>query len=124
MLKILTFSVLKLGGVIMNLNEITLMWEELSPSLDEKQRRIFGATLSNAFGYSGTTVVHQLTGFAMNTIAVGKKDIIEKRNIFDGTIRMPGGGPKTLDYYHPDILNNVKTIVDASSYGDPEQPLS
>jgi hypothetical protein len=105
-------------------DDISLVWEELSPCLDEKQRRILGATLSNAFGYGGITVVHQLTGLAMNTITVGNQDILENRNIYDGTIRKSGGGPKTLEYYHPEILDNVKTIVDASSYGDPEQPLS
>jgi hypothetical protein len=60
----------------------------------------------------------------MNTITAGKKDILDPDIINSERVRRSGGGPKFIDFYHPDIQENIRKIIDSSSYGNPEQPLT
>jgi hypothetical protein len=109
------------------------MWDSMSPNLDERQRRLFAATLAGTYGYRGATVVHEVTGIALNTITAGKKDIAESQNsgrkvpnseVDSYRTRKPGGGPKTKEYYHPNIMTYVADIVNATTYGNPVKNLS
>jgi len=77
-------------------------------------------------GYGGATVVHEVTGVAMNTITAGKKELNAASDFENGKIRIrkKGGGPKWLEENYPDIQERVKEIVDASTYGNPEKVLS
>jgi hypothetical protein len=108
----------------MDRTQVKQIWDELSPSLNEKQRRLCAATLANAYGYGGATVVHAETGVAMNTITAGKRDIVENTDIKSEIIRKPGGGPKLVEFHYPDIQDYLRQIVDASTYGDPSKVLS
>jgi hypothetical protein len=107
----------------MERSQIKTMWDGMSPILNERQRRQYAATLSQTYGYGGATVVHEVTGISLNTITAGKRDL-ESGSTDDGRVRKPGGGPKRVEEYHPDIQAYVREIVDASTYGDPERVLS
>ncbi|MDR2667189.1 MAG: ISAzo13 family transposase [Holosporales bacterium] len=104
--------------------EIKQIWEDMSPSFNEKQRRTFAASLAKTFGYGGATAVHEVTGIALNTITAGKKDLAEDNSFIDQRIRKPGGGPKLVEYYHPTLQDTMRQIVDSSTYGNPEKLLS
>jgi hypothetical protein len=92
--------------------------------LNEMQKRQYAATLSQAYGYGGTTVVHEVTGVSMNTITAGKKELLIVADLESGKVRKKGGGPKWLEEKYPDIQERVMEIVDASTYGNPEKVLS
>jgi transposase len=92
--------------------------------LNEMQRRQYAATLAQAYGYGGATVVHEVTGVSLNTITAGKKELGNHSGIQSGRVRKAGGGPKWLEEKHPDIQKYVQTIVDGSTYGSPEKVLS
>jgi hypothetical protein len=92
--------------------------------LNEMQRRQYAATLAKAYGYGGSTVVHEITGISLNTITAGKRELEGKSNSVIGMVRRKGGGPKWLEEKYPDIQERVKEIVDGSTYGNPEKVLS
>ena len=104
--------------------QIRLLWNSMKLHLNELQKRQYAATLAQAYGHGGATVVHQVTGVSMNTITAGKKELGSVSNFEDGKIRKKGGGPKWLEERYPDIQERVMEIVDASTYGDPEKVLS
>jgi hypothetical protein len=91
---------------------------------NEMQKRQYAATLAQAYGYGGATVVHEVTGVSMNTITAGKKELGSAPDFENGKVRKKGGGPKWLEEKYPDIQGCVQEIVDASTYGNPEKILS
>ena len=108
----------------MDREQISVLWGSMKLQLNEKQKRQYAATLAQAYGYGGATVVHEVTGVAMNTITAGKKELNAASDFESGRIRKKGGGPKCLEERYPDIQKRVKEIVDASTYGNPEKVLS
>jgi transposase len=108
----------------MDRDQIKTMWQEMAPTLNELQRRLYAATLAKAYGYGGATIVHEMTGVALNTITAGKRDLNEgnvKRLV---KIRRQGAGPKNVEQLVPNIQEKILNIVDANTYGDPEKILS
>jgi hypothetical protein len=96
----------------------------MKSNFNEMQRRQYAATLAQAYGYGGSTVVHEVTGVSMNTITAGKKELGSVYVIANGKVRKKGGGPKWLEEKYPDIQERIKEIVDRSTYGNPEKVLS
>jgi len=108
----------------MKREDVQVLWEGMKTQLNEIQRRQYAATLAKAYGYGGSTMVHEVTGISLNTITVGKKELESKSDPGNGRVRKAGGGPKWLEEKYPDIQERVKEIVDGSTYGNPEKILS
>jgi hypothetical protein len=108
----------------MDREKIKLLWDNMKLQLNEMQRRQYAATLAQAYGYGGATVVHEITGISLNTITAGKKELIEQKEIKTERIRKVGGGPKWLEEKQPDVQKYIQEIVDGSTYGSPEKVLS
>jgi hypothetical protein len=96
----------------------------MRPTLNEKQRRQFAATLSKAFGHGGATVVHEVTGVAMNTITRGKKELARPQDCDPSRVREVGGGPRWTEDKYPKIQEHIRQIVEDSTYGNPEKVIS
>ncbi len=92
-----------------------------APVLKENDKRLFYGCVADALGYGGTSFVAEVTGASRNTVAAGIDDIDKPR---DGRIRKKGGGRKTLAEKYETLLEVIQKIVDASSYGNPQKPLS
>jgi hypothetical protein len=109
----------------MDREQIGLLWNAMAPGLDERQRRAYAATLANAYGYGGATVVHEVCGVAPNTITAGKRDLVRGwPEDMRGRVRREGGGRMTVEEHCPEIREYIREIVDGSTYGDPERVLS
>ena len=108
----------------MDREQIRVLWGSMKLQLNEMQKRQYAATLAQAYGYGGATVVHEVTGVSMNTITAGKKELLSVSDLESGKVRKKGGGPKWLEEKYPDIQERVREIVDASTYGNPEKVLS
>ena len=108
----------------MEREQILMLWESMKSQLNEIQRRQYAATLAQAYGYGGATVVHEVTGVSLNTITAGKKEMGREPDSQKGRVRKAGGGPKWLEEKHPEIQKYVQGIVDDSTYGNPEKVLS
>jgi hypothetical protein len=104
--------------------KIKKMWDALSPGLNERYRRLFGAAWASSIGYGGITAVHNMTGIAINTISNGIKELGEGIDDSSSRIRKPGGGPKLTQFQYPDIQDNIRRIIDGKTYSDPSKVLS
>ncbi|MCL2359925.1 MAG: ISAzo13 family transposase [Candidatus Bathyarchaeota archaeon] len=112
----------------MEKEEIRSLWDNMKAQLNEKQRRQYAATLAKTYGYGGATIVHQVTGIALNTITAGKKDLqnITNNPFFPENIkqiRKTGGGRKKLETNHPNLPTWIEEIVTNQTYGNPQNPL-
>ena len=97
-------------------------YELLRPSLDERERRLFAASLARSLGRGGIKLVSRATGIARSTINRGLKDI-DRGDCVDDRVRRQGAGRKSILTYDPSVLNDLRQIVDPATRGDPEQPL-
>ena len=108
----------------MDTEDIRRMWESMAPSLNERQRRLYAATLAKTYGYGGATAVHRQTGVSLNTITAGKRELEKGPDDSPGRIRRLGGGAKPIERRHPQIQELLQRIVDERAYGDPQRILS
>lgn len=98
----------------------------LSPSLDERSRRLFVATEALALGHGGIAIVSRATGVAPRTIGVGIKEVLAlEASPPTGLerIRRPGGGRKATISKDPTLLSDLDLLVEPVTRGDPESPL-
>ena len=93
----------------------------LSPSLDERQRRLWAASEAKAVGYGGVSLVARMTGLARSTIHVGLAELDSP--IPTDRVRKPGAGRKRRTETQPDLLAALDILVEPVSRGDPESPL-
>jgi len=91
--------------------------------LNERDRRIFLASIAKELGHGGVKYVCEISGVSAHTVIKGKKEVekgLEKTN----RQRAKGGGRKKTEYSRPEIWEWIKYVVDNSTYGNPENPLS
>ena len=103
-------------------------YEAVVDSLTERARRLFVAAEARAAGYGGIAAASRATGMAPSAIGRGLKelDAIERRGgpeLPKTRSRRPGGGRKKLEDKHPELLGELRELVEATTRGDPESPL-
>jgi transposase len=114
----------KKGGKIMQTEQYATMWAQMKSQLDEKQRRLFAGSMAQTIGRGGLETVHKITGLAINTIKAGKREHETGTVVEKGRARRMGGGRKRVELKYENLPQKVKNIVDDSTYGNPEIPLS
>ena len=102
---------------------IKLRYEALLPVLDEQSERRFAGAEALAVGYGGVSLVARVTGIARSTINRGIAEIKAKRDAGRGRVRKVGGGRKSKVSENPKLLDDLKTLVEPDTRGDPMQPL-
>ncbi len=105
------------------LENLKTKYEDLSYCLNERSRRIWAATEAKSFGWGGITLVSEATGIDPKTIRKGLLELDEKKPIPANRIRAAGGGRKKLTERHASLLDDLESLVDPDSRGDPESPL-
>ena len=93
----------------------------LSPSLDERQLRLWAASEAKAFGYGGISLVARITGLSRPTIHAGLAEL--DASSAPDRIRKPGAGRKRRTDTQPDLLAALDMLVEPVSRGDPDSPL-
>jgi len=110
-------------------DEITIQRiTKILPILNEAQRRMYLASEAEALGHGGITQISNATGISRVTITAGMKDLKEGRNtsVPSGekfAVRREGGGRKPIESTQPGIREALETLMDSSTYGDPQKPL-
>jgi Rhodopirellula transposase DDE domain len=94
----------------------------LTPVLDERTRRLWAATESQALGYGGDALVAGATGLARDVIRAGRKDL-EEGLVLGARQRRPGGGRKSLAETQGGWVQILEDLVAPSTRGDPMSPL-
>jgi hypothetical protein len=84
---------------------------------------MWAATEARSFGWGGITVVSDATGIDPKTIRRGLLELDEKQRVPDNRIRTTGGGRKKLTEINTGVLDDLESLVEPDSRGDPESPL-
>jgi hypothetical protein len=104
--------------------EIKERFEKLSPFINERQRRLFAAAEALTIGYGGISIVSRATGICRKSISDGCKELKNPDNkIEKNQVRKEGGGRKTLIDKDPDLMEDLNSLIEPVTYGDPESPL-
>ena len=94
----------------------------LRPHLDERQRRLLLGVEAQRLGRGGIKAIAEATGVHPDTVARGVREL-------DGLpepaarVRAPGGGRKKLTESDPELMSELKALVDPETRGDPMSPL-
>jgi len=102
---------------------IRLRYEAVGPLLDERGRRRFAAAEALAACRGGILVVSRITGVARSTIGRGLKELRGGSALDLNRARRPGGGRKALTSLDASLLDDLRTLVDPATRGDPQAPL-
>ena len=102
--------------------EIVTKFTAMAPLLDERARRLWGATESRAIGYGGDALVSAATGLARETIRNGRREL-EGGLDLAGRIRRPGAGRPRLEQSQPGLKEALEQLVEPLTRGDPMSPL-
>lgn len=94
----------------------------LVPHLDEKQRRLMAAVDVQILEQGGVSRAARATGLSRPTIYKGITEL-EKRDVPVDRVRRVGGGRKKLSQKYPSILQELESLVDPVTRGDPMSPL-
>ena len=90
--------------------------------LDESGRRRFGAAEAIAAGHGGVSAVMRATGLARSTIGRGVAEL-RRKDTPEGRVRRPGGGRKPFTMTDARLLEDLRSLVEPDSRGDPQSPL-
>lgn len=103
--------------------EIRQRFERLAPMLDERTLRLFAAAEADAIGYGGVSRLSRITGLARSTIARGQEEISQPARASTDRIRRPGGGRKRTCDSDTTFVQDLESLVEPLSRGDPMSPL-
>jgi len=91
--------------------------------LDERARRRWGAAEARSLGWGGITAVAAATGLSDRTIRNGIVELDDPAAPPLTQQRRSGGGRKRRECEHPQLVQALQGLVDASTRGDPMSPL-
>ena len=109
----------------MDNESIQTRFEALSPHLDERARRLFVAAEAMAIGRGGVCKVAAATGISRNVIATGLRELgqVLSEPVIKGRIRKAGGGRKRTTDIDPSLKQDLESLIEPSTRGDPESAL-
>jgi len=97
-------------------------YHTLFPHLDERQRRLVTAADAQELGRGGVSVVASASGLSRPTIHKGLREL-EQAPLPLSRVRREGGGRKQIWRQQPAILDELESLIDPESRGDPMSPL-
>ena len=101
---------------------IRLRWEAVGAKLDERGQRLFAAAEVRAAGWGGLKAVTEITGLARSRINRGEDDL-DGEPLPKGRVRRTGGGRRSVAEKNPDLIPELKRLVEPATLGDPMRPL-
>lgn len=88
--------------------------------MPENLRRWNTALLAMRHGYGGMKIAGEISGLSQPTIRKARRELEEGRVDWDcQRTRRPGGGRKRIEQERPKILDDLKTLVEDETAGDP-----
>jgi hypothetical protein len=102
---------------------IQLRFKALDPVLDERARRRFVAAEAMAAGWGGVSAVTRATGVARSTIGRGLAELRGGESLDPNRVRRPGGGCKPLIETDASLLDDLRSLVEPDTRGDPQSSL-
>jgi transposase len=102
---------------------IRVRFEALDPVLDERGRRRFAAAEAATAGHGGVSAVSRATGLARSTIRRALNEWRDGEALVSDRIRRPGGGRKPLIETDASLIDDLRSLVEPVTRGDPQSPL-
>jgi hypothetical protein len=102
---------------------IRVRFEALAPVLDEQGRRRFAAAEALAAGPGGVSAVMRATGIARSTIRRGLDELADEDTPEGERVRRSGGGRKPLSATDASLIDDLRSLVEPETRGDPQSPL-
>jgi hypothetical protein len=103
-------------------------FKRLRPHLGESQVRLLAAAEASVLGRGGVTTVSRATGLSRTTVTAGCAELagapVQAAAERPATRqRRAGGGRKALTAKHPRLKDDLETLVEPVTRGDPDSPL-
>ncbi len=102
---------------------ITERFRLMSPQLNERQRRRFAATEARTFGHGGIAAAARACGLAENTVRKGLAELDDRATLATDRVRSEGAGRKRAVEADPELLDDLRALVEGEARGDPERVL-
>lgn len=110
------------------LETIEAKYATLSPYMDERTRRIWAAVEARSMGWGGVSRVAEATGMSRATISAGLQELESLNQTTEEVlppwqIRAAGGGRKRIEVTNEGILEDLESLLEPVTLGDPETAL-
>ncbi len=88
--------------------------------MPENLRRWNAATLAMQLGYGGMRIAGEVSGLSQPTIRKARRELEDDLVDWDGErVRHAGGGRKRIEQARPEVLDDLKKLVEDETAGDP-----
>ena len=95
-------------------------FRRLLDKMPENIRRWNAALLAMQLGYGGMKIAGEISCLSQPTLHKARQELENGQVDWDCPLqRRPGGGRKRIEQTHPDILNDLKKLVEDETAGDP-----
>jgi Rhodopirellula transposase DDE domain len=101
---------------------VATRFADISPHLNERQRRLWVGSEARALGRGGVSLVARATGISRPTVHKALEEL-DAPPLASGRVRRPGGGRKRLSATDPELATALDALVDPDTRGDPMSPL-
>ncbi len=91
--------------------------------LDERGRRRFAAAEALTAGHGGIAAVSRATGLARSTIGRALAELRGGEVVDVARVRRPGGGRKPTSETNAGLIDDLRSLVEPTTRGDPQSPL-
>ena len=106
---------------------LRVRFELVSPTLDERARRLLLGSEAFAAGRGGVAAVARATGASHSTVRRGRDELAAMERgpvtLSRGGIRKPGAGRPSLVVSQPGLAQALDALIEPTTRGDPECPL-
>lgn len=102
--------------------DLRFFFETVLPHLNERQRRVVLGTTARMLGHGGVKAVSLTSGMSLSVVQKGARDVDEGIEPSD-RIRAEGAGRKLAEVAMPGIDEELDSLVEPESRGDPERAL-
>jgi hypothetical protein len=109
--------------VVIDESAICKRFAALDPVLDERGRRRFAAAEALTAGRGGISAASRATGIARSTIGRALGELRAGEEIDAERVRRPGGGRKPLSETDATLIDDLRSLVEPTTRGDPQSPL-
>jgi transposase len=103
-------------------DQLAAVFEQVSPHLDERQRRLLAGAQARAWGRGGIRVVAQAAGMRERTVARGAHELAAGAAP-SGRVRAPGAGRKRSRERDPGLVPALLGLIEPEERGDPMSAL-
>lgn len=102
---------------------ISEKYTAIAADLDERARRRWAAAEARSLGWGGIVAVEAATGISERTIRRGIRELDDPNAAATNRQRQVGAGRKARETEQPNLMAQLRKLVDSGTRGDPMSPI-